>query len=174
MPKTQRVAYAKVVQAEAKEHSIDPFTLVAIIDHESHWRAGAISADGEDYGLGQVRARFQRACRKDSDPVHNPSPACKRAKMTLLNGSYNIRRIAHHISAWRNTCRKITKRPALFHRWLAGYGGMGRQGPTGGWIRICGQRRTKKGWRDLPIHRQLRNIMNYRKKLIRLSKQRRR
>ena len=163
-----RTAYAKIIQTEAKDRRIDPFTIVAIVHNESRWRAGAISRDGEDYGLGQIRARFVGACRKDADPVNKPSPACKAAKASLLNGAFNLRAVARHITEWRRTCRRITKRPALFARWLHGYGGMGnlKRGI------ICGQKKTRKGWRDLPIRRALRRIMDYRKRLIRDSRKR--
>jgi hypothetical protein len=172
MSTAQRTSYAKIVREQAQKHRIDPFTLVAIIHHESRWRPNAVSRDGEDHGLGQIRARFEKACRKDADPVKAPSPGCKRAKMSLLNGTYNIRRMAGHIANWRKTCRKITGQPALFKRWLHGYGGMGKRSHRG-WVQICGQRPTKKGWVDIPVRRQLRNIMNYRKRLIRLSKRQR-
>jgi hypothetical protein len=169
----QAEIYAKVLQKEAVARKFDPFTGVAIIQHESRWRPGVISPDGEDYGLGQVRARYARGCRNDADPVNNPSATCKAAKRRLLNGSFNIRRMSSGITSWRKLCRKTTGRPALFHRWLHGYGGMAkRQGRR--WKHICGQRRTKRGWRDLPKRKSLLEIINYRKKLIRLLSQKRR
>ena len=39
---------------------------------------------------------------------------------------------------------------------------------------ICGQKKTRKGWRDLPIRKALKRIMSYRKKLIRDMPRRRR
>lgn len=162
MPDAQAQAYAKVVQVESKQRHIDPFTIVAIVHNESHWRAGAVSRDGEDYGLGQIRARFVGSCRKDADPVRKPSKACKAVKARLLSGGYNLRVVAGTITRWRSLCRKRTKRAALFHRWLAGYGGLGR--PSKG--QICGQKRTAKGWVDLPVHPKLQRIMRYRLRLI--------
>lgn len=158
-------AYATIIQSESRKRNIDPFTIIAIVRNESGWRAGVVSRDGEDYGLGQIRARFVGACRTDAN-----SPACAGVKASLLNGSYNLRKVASAITLWRSTCRRLTKRQALFHRWLHGYGGMGnlKRGI------ICGQRKTVKGWRDLPIRKALRRIMNYRKQLIRKLTRKRR
>ena len=161
-------SYASVIQAECRERQIDPFTIVSIIRHESRFRASAISADGEDYGLGQVRARYLEACRADKDPVHNPSPQCKAAKLTLLHGPTNIRHLTGAITQWRKLCRKITGKPALFRRWLHGYGGMGN-------LRrniICGQKKVRGKWRDLPLRPMLKNIIQYRKQLLRRLRRR--
>ena len=174
MPDAQARAYAKTLQKAAKDHNFDPFSGVAIIHNESRWRQSVISPDGEDYGLGQIRARYVKGCRGDEDPLKRPSASCKAAKARLLNGHYTLRRMGRHITDWRKTCRRITKRPALFHRWLAGYGGMGRPKKGGGWKRICGQHRTKRGWRDLPQRKAIRNILAHRKRLIRKLRRKRR
>lgn len=149
-------SYAKVVLESSKKHDIDPFTIVAIGWHESRWRS-VVSKDGEDYGIMQIRARYSKGCRKDLK-----SAECKKAKARLLNPHYNIRRAANLISNWRKTCRRLTGRPALFHRWLHGYGGMGnlKKGI------ICGQKKTKGKWRDLPRRKLLKRIINYRLMLI--------
>jgi len=169
MPESTRVAYAKIVQKESKERHIDPFTIVALVHNESRWRSGVISKDKEDYGLGQIRARYIGGCRGTADPINAPTEACKSTQASLLNGAYNLRQVTKHITEWRKTCRRLTKRPALFARWLHGYGGMGnlKRGV------ICGQKRTKRGWRDLPVRPLLRRIMDRRLRLIKLSKRRR-
>jgi len=157
LPQTTKTSYAKVVKEVSKKHKIDPFTIVAIGWHESRWRS-VVSKDGEDYGIMQIRARYSKGCRKDLK-----SKSCAQAKARLLNPHYNIRRAANHINEWRKTCRKLTRRPALFHRWLHGYGGMGnlKRGI------ICGQKKRRGKWRDLPKRKLLLRIMNYRKMLIR-------
>ena len=169
LPKSVARNYAAVIQAEAKDHGIDPFTIVSLIRHESRFRASVISADGEDYGLGQIRARYLMACRKDKNPVKSPSPRCLAAKTRLLHGPANIRHLAGAITQWRKTCRRMTGRPALFARWLHGYGGMGnlRRGI------ICGQSKATGKWRDLPLRPLLRNIIQYRLRLVRASRNRR-
>lgn len=170
--KDARRIYAKLVIKEARKHDFDPFTAVAIAHSESRWRPSAISPDGEDYGLGQIRARYQPGCRDDADPVHHPDAECKAAKARLLSPAYNLSMMGSAITAWRKLCKdkkRGTGRPALFHRWLAGYGGMHR--PKAG-IR-CGQKKVKGKWRDMPLRPRLRRIINHRKRLIALARRRR-
>jgi len=168
-----RLLYARLVIKQAKRHDFDPFTAVAIAHSESRWRPGAISPDGEDYGLGQIRARFQLGCRDDADPVSHPDEDCRAAKARLLSPAYNLAMMGSAITAWRELCRdkkRGTGRPALFHRWLAGYGGMHR--PKAG-IR-CGQKKVRGRWKDLPLRPRLRAIIEHRKQLIRDLRKRRR
>jgi hypothetical protein len=148
---------------------------VAIIHNESRWRPNVVSADGEDFGVGQVRARYEKGCDSGKPAAQDNSASCRAVKARLLSASYGIRRMGGAITAWRRKCRKVTGRPALFRRWLHGYGGMGKwDKKKRRWIRLCGQRPTKKGWVDLPLRRELARIINYRKRLVRLSKRRRR
>ena len=122
MPVKEATRYARVLQEEAAKHDFDPFTVVAIVHHETRWHPGLVSPDGEDYGLGQVRARFMSGCRGDEDPVHHPSAACRAAKAWLLVGENNLRRVAAIITANRDLCREKTG-AATLPRWLAGYEG---------------------------------------------------
>lgn len=163
MPAKQRTAYAQVVQDEAKAHQFDPLTLVAIVHHESRWRASAVSPDGEDFGLGQIRARYRKGCRLDIPARDDNSPSCLAVKAQLLDGNNNIRSIANAITAWRSKCRKVTGRSALLPRWLHGYGGM--TNPRKGiW---CNQRKIKGRWVDLPVPSKLKTIIRYRLSLHR-------
>ena len=114
--------YAAALQNEAKEHGFDPLTGVALIQRESRWLPGVVSADGEDYGLAQIRARYIGACRSDPDPVHAPSEACKAVKQSLLDGAYNIRVMATLITRNRELCKAKTG-TASFDQWLASYEG---------------------------------------------------
>ncbi|MEP7126725.1 MAG: hypothetical protein ABJE95_37695 [Byssovorax sp.] len=122
MPKPEAARYATVLNQVALEHDFDPLTAVAIIHFETHWRPALISPDGEDYGLGQVRGRYLAACRSDEDPVGAPSAACQAAKSNLLDGAFNIRRMATIITANREMCRERTG-TAWAPQWLAGYQG---------------------------------------------------
>ena len=122
MPPAEAQRYATVLQKEGELHDFDPFTAVAIIHYETHWRPSLVSPDGEDYGLGQIRARFVGACRQDEDPLHHPSDACLAVKAQLLVGESNIHRMAGIISANRDLCRQKTG-TAWVEQWLAGYGG---------------------------------------------------
>ncbi len=149
MPVAEATRYARVLSQEAVERDFDPLTAVAIIHYESRWYPGVVSSDGEDYGLGQIRARWFGACRDDVDPVHAPSPGCVAAKATLLNGEANLRRIAVIISANRELCKEKTGKGDL-PRWLAGYEGLSSPSRD----RWCAP--NWKTWR----------VVDYRKKLL--------
>lgn len=125
MPKAEATRYARILSAEAKEHGFDPFTGVAIVHFESRWQPWRVSADGEDWGLGQIRARFVSACRDDEDPVGSPSATCLAAKRSLLVPENNLRRMAAIITANRALCKAKTGAGDL-PRWLAGYEGLSR------------------------------------------------
>lgn len=123
MPIAEATRCARLIQREAVAHDLDPLTAVAIIHFESGFRPGAISPDGEDYGLGQIRARWLSACRADEDPVNAPSDACRAAKIALLSPENNIRRMADLITANRELCKAKVGRADL-PLWLAGYEGL--------------------------------------------------
>jgi hypothetical protein len=122
MPIAEAKRYAHVLQEEALKHAYDPLTAVAIIHFESRWYPGVVSADGEDFGLGQVRARWYGGCRTDADPVHAPSPGCQAAKAALLVGENNLRRMSVIILANRELCKEKAGKANL-PQWLAGYEG---------------------------------------------------
>ena len=114
--------YAAALQAEAREHDFDPLTGVAIIHHESRFHPRAVSPDGEDYGLAQVRARHVGACRKDKNPRRNPSAACRAVKERLLQPEESIRVMAELITSHRKLCRKKAGSTSMLS-WLASYQG---------------------------------------------------
>lgn len=150
MPTSEAEVYAKVLQAEAKEHGFDPLTGVAMIHFESGWHPQVVSDNGEDYGLGQIRARYVGACRKDEDPLNAPSPECKAVKESLLDAETNIREMARLITENRKLCKAKTG-AAPFHRWLASYQGLNFP-KEGKWCQP-----NDKTWR----------VIRYRKHLIR-------
>lgn len=123
MPLPEARRYARVLQEEASSHDFDPLTAVAIVHFETHWQPGLVSPDGEDYGLGQIRARWWGACRDDADPVHDPSPGCRAVKASLLVGENNLRRMSVIITANRELCKDKTG-TAKLPQWLAGYEGL--------------------------------------------------
>lgn len=123
MPLPEARHYARVLQEEATRHDFDPLTAVAIVHYETHWQPGLVSPDGEDYGLGQIRARWWGACRNDADPVHDPSDACRAVKASLLVGENNLRRMSLIITANRELCKDKTG-TANLPQWLAGYEGL--------------------------------------------------
>lgn len=138
-PATAR-SYAKVVQAEARDHHIDPFTMVAMVHYESHWIAGV--GNGKCFGLAGVCLSIFQTCRSDK-----AGPECQAKRAELLSGHSNLRVAAEMITANRRFCRAKTGR-AGFRHWLASYQGLNRPA-RGVW---CGQRLTKAGWVDVPLH----------------------
>lgn len=148
MPKDEATRYAKALNASAKEHDFDPLLAVAIIHFETRWQPTLISPDGEDHGLGQVRARFIGACRDDADPLGDPSEACKAVKASLLNGEHNIRVMGTIIGANQDLCKEKTG-TAKAQQWLAGYEGLNFPEQKR-WCRPNGQT-----WRVLSYHKEL-------------------
>ena len=118
----EALRYAKPLQAEAVKNDFDPLTGVAIIHRESRFHPRAVSRDGEDHGLAQVRARHIGACKKDKDPVRKPSAACRAVKESLLEPEENIRVMSQLITGHRKICKQKVGN-ASFLGWLASYQG---------------------------------------------------
>ena len=116
------VRFAKALREQAQVHDFDPFTAVAMIHSESRFNPLAISPDGEDYGLAQVRARHVGACKKDKNPRRNPSVACRAVKERLLEPEESIRVMAELITSHRKLCRKMAGNSNMVS-WLASYQG---------------------------------------------------
>ncbi len=167
--KPARTAYAKTIRAAASKHDMDPLTLVAFAWEESNFRPSAVSPDGKDIGLMQLRVEVTRACKgKPAD-----APSCVKARACAMNGHCAIRKLARTITEARKLCRKRTGRPALFHRWLALLGGLNHPRHRGVW---CAQRQVmvkgRKVWRDvrwkkLRGYRAVRQVIACRRNLIR-------
>ncbi len=115
--------FAKIVQDEAKTRGFDPLTMVAIVHSESGWHPDVIAPNREDYGLGQIRARFVGACKNDADPRDDPSPECRAVKQSLLDAETNLRTMGQLISDNRKLCLDKAKSAAL-PRGLASYQGL--------------------------------------------------
>ncbi len=123
MPKEDAQRFATILQEVAKQHGFDPLTGVAMVHYESSWYPNVVSDNGEDYGLGQIRARFIGACRDDADPLEEPSDACKEVKKSLLDAETNLRMMGQIITDNRKLCREKTG-TAWFHQWLGSYQGL--------------------------------------------------
>lgn len=100
--------YAAEIQQAAEKADVDPLLYVSIITHESQWNERAISADHEDYGLMQVRARYYNG---GTHPEW------------LLNPHYNIMIGTHIINGAREFCRKFLKREPTLQEWMSVYQG---------------------------------------------------
>lgn len=114
--------YAVALQAEAQRNEFDPLMGVAIIHRESRFNPRAVSRDGEDFGLAQVRARYVGACRQDRNPRWRPSAACRAVKESLLEPEENIAAMGQIIAGHRRICRQKVGKVTLLG-WLASYQG---------------------------------------------------
>jgi len=159
MPTVQRAELAHTFHAVATRHGLDPLDLVAIAWHESDFHAAAVSADGEDFGLMQVRGRYLAACREN-----NEGELCKTAKAALLDPHTNIRTAGAAIGAMRDLCRKVTGRSSTLPQWLQAYAGLNHPRVRGAW---CGRQKVKGQWVGLSArrHRGLREILDCRRSL---------
>lgn len=148
MPKAEATHYARTLNEVAKENDFDPLLAVAIIHFETRWTPNLVSPDGEDYGLGQVRARYHGGCRDDADPLAAPSAGCLATKASLLDGDHNLRVMGSIIAANRDLCADKTG-TARASQWLAGY--QGRNFPERGkWCQP-----GEKTWRVISYHQEL-------------------
>lgn len=105
-PAARTEVLATCIQEQADKVDVDPFIFVAIIAHESQWRERAISGDGLDYGLMQVRHIYYGANRN-----------------LLLNGENNIRAGAYVIKKAKDFCRGYLKREPTTVEWMSVYQG---------------------------------------------------
>lgn len=109
--------YARPVCDAARRADVDPIHIIAYVQHESNFRADVSSSDGEDIGLGQIRLRFQAACKD----VRRSHPECKAEYYRLLEPGYNLRVLAGKIrSAKKLRAYVADPRP---ERWLAALAG---------------------------------------------------
>lgn len=108
--------YAELVLDCAKRADVDPVHVVAYIYHESNFRYDATSRDHEDIGLGQIRLRFQPACRGGLR-----TDECKAERDRLMVPRYNLRVLSGKIrSAKALKAYAANPRP---QQWLAALAG---------------------------------------------------
>jgi hypothetical protein len=122
LPRDTAERWATVLQREAQARDFDPLSVVAIVHFESGWHPEVVSPNGEDYGLGQVRARYIGACKGEANAKDAPSAACQAEKQALLDAEHNLVTIASLIEQHRKLCRAKAGN-ASFPRWLASYQG---------------------------------------------------
>jgi hypothetical protein len=99
-------SYAAIIDKQATIADVDPLAFVAIIEHESQWRPRAISPDGEDFGLMQVRGRYYGGKAE-----------------WLLNPEVNIRAGGYIIKKSKEFCRNYLHREPEYQEWMACYQG---------------------------------------------------
>lgn len=98
--------YAKTIYRETTKKNIDPLLVIAIAEHESRWDASKISADKEDRGLLQIRARY----------VHQSRPY-------LLEGGTNLRVGISLLDSDREFCEKQLGREVKTEEYLSCFQG---------------------------------------------------
>lgn len=163
LPGKTAARYAQITAKQAVSAGVRADIVVALVCSESGWRSGAVSADREDWGLGQVRARYLPGCREDADPTGAPSSSCRLEQQRLLEPEHNLRVVGKAIKSWRELCRQQTGH-AKERNWLAGYVGLGRRGRS-----LCGMTFSKGRWTYQPTSDSVQRILDYRRRLARQS-----
>ncbi len=151
LPKPVLRQYARAIIDESTEHGIDPFTLVAIIDNESKFNPAAVDPAGVSVGWGQYRLDRLPECKRDLTHA-----VCQQKKAELSNWRKALAQIAADITAIRKYCKKATGRSPLLQHWLAMYQGAGSR------TRVCGMKKVKGRWVDLPRRPVTKKVMEYR------------
>ena len=164
MGREQAQRYASIIATEGAKHGIQAVTTIALVSHESHWRARAESRDGEDIGLGQIRARYVGACRSDPEPVRNPGRECLRVREALRHGEHNLRTTIRVLGRWAKTCQKRTGRGDA-RTVISGYAGLNK--PPSQW---CGRVYRRGRWVALPLHPGVAEVLRLRARLLRRSR----
>jgi soluble lytic murein transglycosylase-like protein len=83
-PKFELAHQASVhVRALAIEHDLDPFTIIAVVHHESGWKPEAVNPRTFALGLGQIMPSNYAACRQDPEGAE-----CATIKSSLLEWKY--------------------------------------------------------------------------------------
>ena len=98
--------YASMIEEQAVVSQVDPLLIVAIIEHESGFDPHALSGDGEDRGLMQVRSRWYGG---KADWLYNPA-------VNIKAGGYVITKSIQF-------CRQLLKRDPTTQEWLSVYQG---------------------------------------------------
>lgn len=106
LPQVQVKSFAEAIQKQSIQTGINDLLFIAIAEHESHFYEGAISKDGFDVGLLQIRAK-------------NVGGDIAR----LLNGVENIRVGAYLLKLNRDFCEKQLGRAPEEIEWLSCYAG---------------------------------------------------
>jgi hypothetical protein len=102
--------YAKTIDEQAIVSGVDPLSFVAVIERESKFSPWAVSEDGFDYGLMQVRSTYY------------PHP-----KEWLFNPIVNIRAGAYVVKTSVDACKKHLGRTPDVIEWYSLFNGEGNK-----------------------------------------------
>lgn len=174
LSKTTRRSWASFLVDVARQYNFDALSAWALIEHESRWRPSAVSADGLDIGLAQMRWIYLAPCKEDRS-----SSACERSKRRFFDPFAAMRQFGVSLHAWRKLCRRRTGKAELKHV-LMGYGGFvwWRRPKRRPQRTLCGRLRvrTKTGrvrWVDRPTPKAVRDILLARRRMIRRLRRKR-
>jgi hypothetical protein len=117
-----RQAAAGWIVERSRVRGVDPFLVVALIDHESRWNAYAVNSRSGTRGLAQIDPRFY-----DGDPDD------------LFGVEVNVRQIVGMLAAARLYCAPYSSRAS---DWLQ---------VTTGWDAVRGSRCGFRCGRHLPV-----------------------
>lgn len=108
MPDAMAEVYAKIIKGRSEQQDIDvdPYLVISVIAHESRWNPRAVSSDGADVGLMQIRASNYGGNRND-----------------LFNPETNINAGTYIMMKGREFCRKKLRREPTNAEYMALYAG---------------------------------------------------
>jgi hypothetical protein len=106
MPAVREAQLAKVISQQAEVVGVDPLLFVSVISHESLWDEHAVSKDGLDIGLMQIRVQHVGGNTN-----------------YLFYGENNIRVGGYLMKKDMEFCRKKLGREPSLQEWLSVYQG---------------------------------------------------
>ncbi len=159
--------YAPILQEDGKKRGFDPITVVVLIAGESSGRTKIVNHLG-CVGLGQICLSNFKYCKKGK---HYDGVRCEAKKKQLQSGPYNLRAIASAITVNRKMCNKRTgkrskKTRSQWRHWLPSYGGYNKLKKG----ILCGQKKVKGRWKNVPIPRRISGYMKRRVRVIKAVK----
>jgi hypothetical protein len=135
LPALARDRYAAEVHGAALRGGIPALLIVALAEHESHWRPGLVGGrDGACVGLGQVCLHVQPQCKDGFS-----TPQCLQRRAALQDAGTNLRWMGGAFASWRKLCRKRLGREPLSAELLSGYGGYDAARGT-----VCGNKLERR------------------------------
>lgn len=99
LPPAVRAQYARALHAECTRYGLSSTVVARLITSESRWRPRAVSPDGRDIGLGQVRLLRGRPGKRE-----------------LLDPAVNLKWTVRIAAQWKRVCGD---------KWISGYKGYG-------------------------------------------------
>jgi soluble lytic murein transglycosylase-like protein len=109
----RQVTYDELVWAVAVNYNLDPDVLRAIIRTESNWKPDAVSLDGQDIGLAQIRIGTARLFLPEWKSLSDDA-----IKTRLFDPQVNLDMAGRVLAEL--TAHGLGSSPAIFHAWNVG------------------------------------------------------